>query len=85
MLAKKCDRCGELYMLKEANIRNQKINGLMLIRRSFNNQSYTNCGYIDLCPSCLDSLNLWLNMQFEGVFALNKNGIDIVEDHSAET
>ena len=64
-LAKKCDRCGEMYEVKPMSIKNQSVNGIMLIERSRDNNGYTNRGYIDLCPNCLKSFDFWIKRKFE--------------------
>lgn len=59
-LAKKCDRCGNLYMPKDINIRGAVVNGLSLINRDEQNCKAVSRKYFDLCPECLISLANWL-------------------------
>lgn len=68
-LAKKCDRCGKLYELKDIDACGAITNELVLVRRYKQNARslYTGklCGsysykYFDLCPECLVSLAGWL-------------------------
>lgn len=58
-LAKKCDRCGNLYEPKDINIRGTLANGLRLISRNENNTMAVGSRYFDLCPHCLISLSDW--------------------------
>ena len=59
-LAKKCDRCGNLYESKDTNICGTIVNGLKLVRRDEQNAKSVGCRYYDLCPECLVSLANWL-------------------------
>lgn len=71
-LAKKCDRCGKLYEVEKREILRNPVDGLSLITRQPDNSSVCNRRYIDLCPQCLKSLDYWLNMRFEPVFAIKE-------------
>lgn len=59
-LAKKCDRCGNLYEPKDINIRGAIVNGLGLVSRDEQNAKAVSRRYFDLCPECLVSLANWL-------------------------
>lgn len=59
-LAKKCDRCGNLYEPKDINICGAIVNGLWLISRDKQNDKVVSRRYFDLCPECLVSLANWL-------------------------
>ena len=59
-LAKKCDRCGNLYEPKDINICGAISNGLGLISRDEQNSHAISRRYFDLCPECLVSLANWL-------------------------
>ena len=68
-LAKKCDRCGKLYELKDIDACRAITNGLVLVRRYKQNARSLYTGklcesysykYFDLCPECLVSLAGWL-------------------------
>ena len=59
-LAKKCDRCGNLYEPKDIDIRGAIVNGLGLISRDAQNINTITRRYFDLCPECLLSFANWL-------------------------
>ena len=59
-LAKKCDRCGNLYEPKDIDIRGAIVNGLSLIDRDDRNSRAVSRRYFDLCPECLAHLANWL-------------------------
>ena len=59
-LAKKCDRCGNLYEPKDIDIRGAIVNGLGLISRDAQNTNAISRRYFDLCPECLLSFANWL-------------------------
>lgn len=59
-LAKKCDRCGNLYEPKDINICGAIVNGLGLVSRDEWNAKAVGRRYFDLCPECLVSLASWL-------------------------
>ena len=59
-LAKKCDRCGNLYESKDMDICGTIVNGLSLIDRDGQNSRVINRKYVDLCPECLLSFANWL-------------------------
>ena len=59
-LAKKCDRCGNLYEPKDVDVCGAIINGLSLINRDKQNLRAADRRYFDLCPECLLSLANWL-------------------------
>lgn len=59
-LAKKCDRCGNLYEPKNMDVCGAIVNGLgLIIRDACNTNAFTR-RYFDLCPECLLSLANWL-------------------------
>lgn len=59
-LAKKCDRCRNLYEPEDMDIRGAIVNGLSLINRDEQNTKAIKRRYFDLCPECLISLSNWL-------------------------
>ena len=59
-LAKKCDRCGNLYESKDMDICGAIVNGLSLIDRDKQNSRVVNRKCFDLCPECLAHLANWL-------------------------
>lgn len=59
-LAKKCDRCGNLYEPKNMNVCGAIINGLSLIDRDEQNSKAVSRRYFDLCPECLAYFANWL-------------------------
>lgn len=59
-LAKKCDRCGNLYEPKDMDVCGAIVNGLSLIYRDEQNSRAVSRRYFDLCPECLISLSNWL-------------------------
>ena len=59
-LAKKCDRCGNLYEPKDMDVCGAIVNGLGLISRDASNSKAFPRRYFDLCPECLLSLSNWL-------------------------
>ena len=59
-LAKKCDRCGNLYESKNIDVCGAIVNGLGLISRDACNTNAFPRRYFDLCPECLLSLANWL-------------------------
>lgn len=59
-LAKKCDRCGNLYEPKDIKVHGANVNGLGLIARDIRNDKAINQRLFDLCPECLVSLAGWL-------------------------
>lgn len=83
-LAKKCDRCGNLYEVQNREIRRNPVNGISLITRDEDNSNACRRGYIDLCPQCLKSLDYWLNMKFEPVLAIKDDGIHIGKEYKEE-
>lgn len=52
-LAKKCDRCENLYEPKDVDVCGAIINGLSLINRDKQNLRAADRRYFDLCPECL--------------------------------
>ena len=52
-LAKKCDRCGNLYEPKDMDVCGAIVNGLSLIDRDEQNSRAVSRRYFDLCPECL--------------------------------
>ena len=65
-LAKKCDRCGKFY--DEYNFANddKNINGIMTLNLDAQDHYYTHKA-LDLCPSCKDSYEKWLNKKREKI------------------
>ena len=59
-LAKKCDRCENLYESKNMDICGVIANGLSLIYRDEQNSKAFSHKYFDLCPECLAYLSNWL-------------------------
>lgn len=59
-LAKKCDRCENLYEPKDVDIRGAIVNGIGLISRDAQNTNAITRRYFDLCPECLLSFANWL-------------------------
>ena len=59
-LAKKCDRCGNLYEPKDMDIYGAIVNGLSLVNRDEQNSRAISRKYFDLCPECLLALANWL-------------------------
>ena len=59
-LAKKCDRCGNLYESKNMDVCGAIVNGLSLIDRDEQNSRVFSRKYFDLCPMCLVHLNNYL-------------------------
>lgn len=67
-LAKKCDRCGKLYELKDIGACESIANGLVLARRYKQNTRTFSYKYFDLCPECRISLAHWLKTaNLEGI------------------
>ena len=64
-LAKKCDRCGKLYELKDIDACGAITNGLVLVRRYKQNARSFSYKYFDLCPECLVSLSGWLKNEMQ--------------------
>ena len=62
-LAKKCDRCGNLYEPKDMDVYGAIVNGLSLINRDEQNSRAVSRKYFDLCPECLLSFANWLKIQ----------------------
>ena len=54
-LAKKCDRCGKLYELKDIDACGAITNGLVLVRRYKQNARTFSYKYFDLGPEWLGS------------------------------
>lgn len=61
-IAKKCDRCGELY--EEYNVINsvKNINGIMTLNIDDRQKHYSHGPY-DLCPACSDELMKWFRKE----------------------
>ena len=59
-LAKKCDRCGNLYEPKDMDVYGAIVNGLSLVNRDEQNSRAFSRKYFDLCPECLLSFANWL-------------------------
>ena len=58
-IAKKCDRCGELYTLYNVKKSETDTNGMMLLNID-EKMSYFSHKAMDLCPDCMKSLRFWL-------------------------
>ena len=61
-LARKCDRCGALYIPETRNIDNETFNSIVPLDRNFNG-TYFMRNFYDLCPDCLDSFLKWFNAE----------------------
>lgn len=59
-LAKKCDRCGNLYEPKDMDICGAIVNGLSLISRDEQNTRAVSRRYFDLCPECMDEFEKFM-------------------------
>lgn len=74
MNAKKCDRCGEYYLLKDSHdvcnapfsptqdiqIYNKTLSVVKLKGLTFKTEGFDNVFEFDLCPSCLRKLKNWM-------------------------
>lgn len=65
-IAKQCDRCQKLYMPYHTNMKKQKVNGLIIVDRNYDNTNYYTRQYIDLCPDCMGKFITWLSEYSEG-------------------
>ena len=63
-LAKKCDRCGKFYDEYNFAKDDKNINGIMTLNLDEQDHYYTH-EPLDLCPSCKDSFEKWLNKKGE--------------------
>ena len=59
-LAKKCDRCGKFYDEYNFEKDNKNINGITTLNLDAKGDYYIH-KTLDLCPSCNDSFEKWLN------------------------
>lgn len=59
-IARKCDRCGNLYETYNTKNDKTKINGLITINLD-DNQKYFGHWAMDLCPDCMREFQNWLN------------------------
>lgn len=59
-LAKKCDKCGNLYEPEDMDICGVIVNAIGLINRDKQNFKAVDREYLDLCPECLVSFSNWL-------------------------
>lgn len=65
MLARKCERCGNLYECYEKYEKGEEqFNGIMKVDMDMKN-CYSNMGEIDLCPECKQSFLKWLYAPLE--------------------
>lgn len=64
-LAKRCDRCGELYVPEKVIIDGDRVNGVSVIDRNEKNDSCSAMSYYYLCPKCLKSFVDWLDSKGE--------------------
>lgn len=64
-LAKRCDRCGMLYVPESVVIDSCNVNGISIIYRNEKNDAYTTKSCYDLCPGCLRSFIDWLDSKKE--------------------
>lgn len=71
-LAKKCDRCGNLYESKDMSVCGAIVNGLSLIDRDEQNSRVINRKYFDLCPECLAYLANWLKTSQRNLMRFGK-------------
>lgn len=60
MVAKKCDRCGNLYELYNTKESKNNINGILTANID-NHQQYFRHGPYDLCPYCSNEFMDWFN------------------------
>ncbi len=61
-VAKKCDRCGELYEYygrENVDDYKNKQNSVMICNIDESGDKYYNNGLKDLCPNCLRSFKTW--------------------------
>ena len=58
-IAKKCDRCGELYASYNVEKSETDTNGMMLLNID-EKMSYFSHKAMDLCPECMEALRFWL-------------------------
>lgn len=65
-LAKRCDRCGKLYVPEKIIIDGDRVNGVSVIDRNEKNDSCCVMSYYDLCPKCLKSFVDWLDSKIGG-------------------
>lgn len=56
--AKKCDRCGTLYVGYNTDNNSKKTNGFMLLNIDDNSRYYSH-KVNDLCPDCMKSFRKW--------------------------
>ena len=63
-LAKKCDRCGKFYDEYNFARDDKNINGIMTLNLDDQDDYYAH-DPLDLCPSCKDSFEKWLNKKGE--------------------
>ena len=63
-LAKKCDRCGKFYDEYNFAKDDKNINGIMTLNLDEHDDYYAH-DPLDLCPSCKDSFEKWLNKKGE--------------------
>ena len=55
--ALKCDRCGSFYIPDDSHRNRNRVNFHSF---DYDNMSYTNGRWLDLCPRCSDRLESWL-------------------------
>lgn len=60
MLARKCDRCGALYMPVSKQIDGKNMNGILTIFREAN-EKYRGMKTYDLCENCQLDFAKWLS------------------------
>lgn len=57
--ARRCDRCGKFYDEYERPTKQGKGNGLMITNVD-SKRDYWPKPILDLCPACMDELEVWL-------------------------
>ena len=63
-LARKCDRCSELYEAYNEKNDKKHINGMILVNVD-DERKYYGHGVRDLCPKCSEKLMRWFNKNEE--------------------
>lgn len=71
MMAKKCDRCGNLYEYYEGKLNKRTVNGIVPILTDRDDTSYLRREYYDLCPDCMKQFIKWITTKNVIVMPLN--------------
>lgn len=61
-VARKCDRCGDLYIPECVEVLGKDCNGIKIIKmeyRDHDGRHWWDQKTIDLCPKCMNSLAAW--------------------------